>query len=292
MKPLDLSAPQAALDNARAIRKQMCGRSPWDQERREALERTLGLLRESWGPEHRAYVRSGPQVGRLTSDDPVRVLRRRMTAEAKRLRSMLNRTSGTPREPEYEPIDGRQMGAHIARSVQIIGQIAEEHRAVRRRLGRGGFRSRRGGGGTFWSLHELHEAAKSLRGDLTRERRRLKLAWERYERRAITDEARRLYKDVDERERLSRRLVAAREEADVVAAEIEESVRLRVADPPLREWSAGNVRAMLTDLLRSEGRLPTKTELNTNSALPYYTTVRRLLGPAPLTSLANSARTA
>ena len=238
-------------------------------------------------------MRSGPVVGRAFSDDPVRVLRREMVAEAKSLRAALSPASGTSRTPKYEPIDAQQMQGRLGRFKQMLVKIADEHDACRRLYRTGSWTTVKGGG-TFRSMRELNEAATALLDDLRAERRAVKLAWERYERHQPRFDPKRPHAHIDMRDELADLLAALRDEANVLAADLAASVGRREPLPgPARAepWTAEKIRRVLDYHRARDGRLPTKRDLNGDNSLPQYTTVRRMLGPRPLTRLADSLRT-
>jgi hypothetical protein len=219
-------------------------------------------------------------IGRRNSDDPARALRREMRAEANRLRSALNRTRGTPRQPMYEPITADQMRGHLGRADQVLMRIDAEHDSARRVLGTGTVTARKGGG-IYRSMRELNGEAERLLTDLRAERRRLKLAWERFERTVV-----RTRHDSETWDALMDDLAVLRRQADALTARLRHSVTQ--TEPHITAattWTPQTVRAVLTAYRDRHGRLPRKQELNSDPWLPYYTTVRRLLGPRPLSTL-------
>jgi hypothetical protein len=277
----NLTAPQAALDHARSVRERMRERSPDDAERRATLQAALGLLQDSWSDDHEAYVRRGPMIGRRNSDDPVRVLRRELTNEVKRLRSAVNRTSGTPREAA-PTVTAASMSSHIARSVQVVRAIATEHETVRRVLGSGEFVASRSGG-FYRSMHTLNSEAAALLDKLRAERHRINLAWQRYERRVGGS-----YAEQDAFDRLADRMLLHRDEMATLAAELVASTKQKkphAAAQRRTPWTFETINHAINGYRARHGRRPTKVEFNSDPTLPHYTQLRRVLGPNPLRTL-------
>jgi hypothetical protein len=283
-----LERPARALADARAARAAQRGVPAADPARREALQSALGSLRDAWGPEHRAYVRVGRQIGRVTSNDPVRVLRRDMLAERRRLLKALNPTSGSRAEP-LPPLDLKAMNGHFGRFEQVMREVAAEHALARDRYGGGGWTGFKGGGAA-WTMRELNAEAVALRAKLRKARWTVKVAWDRFE------PAEDPYGDV--RERVAERLGELREEADFLAAEVDASAKVRkpIRSPRRRRraapWTPGEIRYAVERWSEDHGRLPTAREFNDpTNGLPFYTTVRRMIGPSPLARLAAESST-
>jgi hypothetical protein len=288
----DLEAPLAALAAARATREQYGGRppsAPSDPERRVALRAALGLLRESWTAEHEHYVRSGRQVGRATSDDPVRVLRRDMRAEEARLRSALKRTSGTPRSAQA-PWTAPQMRGRLLRFDQRLRELEAQHENIKAGFRSGGVRlGKRGGQGFYPRVLELRQEAADLLPELRRERRDVRTAWDRFERWTPPLNPADSYAASDTYDHLSAWLADLRDRADDLREQVRLSAERREPDaaaPAYRpRWTVAKVYAALAAHREAHGRLPTAREFNSDAKLPRYTTVRRLLGPRPLSRL-------
>ena len=279
MRP-DLTATHAALANACGARAAYRRRPAHDPERRHAIQVALGALRDAWGAEHEDYMRRGRQLGRRVSDDPVRVAARDRRAELKRLRSMLDPTSGTPR-PEGQTWTAAQMEGKLHQSLGVMKGIAEDFGAARRVLGRGSAAARKGGG-VYTSMHELNAEARRLLDVLRAERRDLRTAWQRFGRTPVMG-----YQASDDFDELADRLSGLREYADLLTVELTAAARLRTPDarPARVTWTANAIREALSDYQHEHGRLPTKAELNADPGLPHYTICRRKLGRSPLSSL-------
>ncbi len=273
----NIEATTAALEQARAARARPAG----DRERSAALRAALGLLRESWTSEHERYCRSGRQIGRTYSDDPVRVASRERRAELARLRSTLSRTSGTPRA-ERSPEQGGplpawthvQMRGRLKRFAQVLAGTQREHDAVRRAIGRGD---------GYAGMATLRGEASRLLEDLRNERRKVQVRWTQYERREIAHDPRRPYRDDDQYDDLAHWLALLRQDADELTAALRKSA---TATRPLpvarRPWTAEAARKALRGFEAAHGRKPRKADCRPEHGLPHYTQLRRLLGPRPL----------
>jgi hypothetical protein len=278
----DLTGPQEALDHARGVRERFGGcRHPGDLERRAAVEEALRSLQESWTSEHTAYMRRGQQIGRRGSDDPVRVCRDEMRAEASRLRAMLTRTSGTPRQAPPR-VNAVAMGGHIARGVQVVRQIAARFEEDRSLHGRGSLTSTRSGG-MFRSMRELNASARELLDELREERARVNVAWRRYE----LSSPPMTYAEQDAYDALWDRLKLLREEASALTADLVAASKQGKPDSPPKNgpWTFEKINAVIRAYESQHGRRPTKAEFNSDPTLPFYTEVRRKLGPNPLRTL-------
>jgi hypothetical protein len=253
---------------------------PCDAERHAALTAALGALRDSWTVEHERYMRRGPQLGRTLPRDPVRVVGRERRAEMKRLRSMLDPRSGTPR-PAAATWTANQIDGRLARSVQVVDGLASDYAAARSMLGRGRPAARRSGG-VYSSTGDLNTEARRLLDLLAHERRDLRTAWERYARTPVTS-----YAERDRFDALALRLVRQRQAADLLAVELRAATRQRTPDAraPRATWTRAAIMEALDAYQHEHGRLPSKSDCNTDPALPAYTLLRRKLGPSPLSTV-------
>jgi hypothetical protein len=271
----DLTPIHAALEQAQSARA--LGRE--DPSRPAALRAALGSLETAWSADCKKYMRRGPLTGRRNSPDPVRVAARERRSQIKALGSALNPTSGTPRQPEYPPINARAMWGYVNHAKGELRRLAREHEAMRKVLA---------GSRQYWWMRKLNDEAAELLDQLQVERRRLKLAWERYERRELPphDTAER-YADTDAYDELADDLATVRADAGELADELRASIRQRKPDPtvPPRTWTETAVVGATADYHARHGRLPRKQDLNTDSDLPPYTTVYRLFGERPMEAL-------
>lgn len=275
----DLIHVEAAISSAEDAR----ALDAKDPRRHKALEDAKQRLTDVWTPDHTAYVKAGPQIGRVSSDDPVRVLAQARRNELKRLRAASNRTSGTPR-PRVRRPDRRSMQGTVGYMHQILNGIAGEHEAIKTVLGSGEVRARRGGAGRYRSMARLNEEAKQLLENLAESRADLNLKWQRYSTRPHV-------LSLDERDAIDamrHRVELLRENCDILAAELRASAKARVpiARPRRRDpWTLEEVVKQVVHFRRFEGRMPTAREMNEHPQLPCYTTVYRLLGERPSTKL-------
>lgn len=108
------------------------------------------------------------------------------------------------------------------------------------------------------------------------------LAWRRYERQPGST-----YRDQDDYDKLHAWLVRFREDADLVTADLVAAATQREPDPSSKpwRWTFERVNHAIQDYEARHGRRPTKAEFNTDPTLPFYTQVRRTLGPNPLRTL-------
>lgn len=279
----DLTATHAALADAQRVREQYRRMPACNPERREAIHAALDSLRDAWGAEHEAYMRAGSRSFRSISTDPVHIAQRERRAEMKRLRSMLNPTSGTPRE-EPEAVSAKAMQGVLSQYVQALRDIDTRHRALRASglLGRGTWVPK--GEGGFWTMQPLREEARELLDELRRRRARVNVQWDRYCRTRG-----RSYADQDAYDALEARLNEIRPEVKALTARLVATSQQRKPHMAPRipgsthdGWSESAIRAALHFFRAEHGRLPTKRELNSTPGLPHYTTCRRKLGPSPL----------
>jgi len=265
-----IEATTAALEQARAARALPAD----DRERPAALRSALGSLRESWTPDHERHCRSGRQIGRTYSDDPVRVLSRERRAELARLRSALSRTSGTPREDRLPPWTHAQMRGRLKRFAQVLAGTRDEHDAVRRALGRGD---------GYAGMSALRSEAARLLEDLRDERRKVQVRWIQYERREVVRDPHSPYRDADQYDDLAHWLALLRQDADDLTSVLRRSA---TANRPLpvarRRWTAETALGALRGFEAAHGRKPRKADCRPEHGLPHYTQLRRLLGPRPL----------
>ena len=272
-----IEATTVALAQARAAR----ALSPADRERPAALRSALGTLRDSWSLDHERHCRSGRQIGRTYSQDPVRLLSRERRAELARLRSALSRTSGTPREdraPEnggpLPPWTRKQIRGRLRRFAQVLAGTQREHAAARRVLGRGD---------GYAGMATLRAEAARLLDELRAERRSVQICWGQYERREVVRDPRSPDRDDDEYEDLAHWLALLRQDADELTAALRKSA---TATRPLpiarRRWTAETARGALGGFEAAHGRKPGKADCRPEHGLPHYTQLRRLLGPRPL----------
>jgi len=182
----DLSAAHAALHREREVRERYRGTFPDDPERRQAYEDVADKLSKAAQPLS-PYVRRGPQIGRAVSDDPVRVTRKNLHAASKRVRAVLNRTSGTP-TPKVPRPTSRAIWGHLSQLRQELYDIELEHEALKRARGSGGLISAPTGG---WlrSMSELNDEAAEILERLNRARQRLHTQLGRYRRRTPYSES-------------------------------------------------------------------------------------------------------
>lgn len=153
----DLSAAHAALHREREVRERYRGTFPDDPERRQAYEDVADKLSKAAQPLS-PYVRRGPQIGRAVSDDPVRVTRKNLHAASKRVRAVLNRTSGTP-TPKVPRPTSRAIWGHLSQLRQELYDIELEHEGAEKGAGlrRAHIRPDRG-------LAAIHERAERRGG--------------------------------------------------------------------------------------------------------------------------------
>ena len=274
-----IEATTAALEQARAAR----ALSPADRERPAALRSALGTLRDSWSPAHERHCRSGRQIGRTYSHDPVRVAARERRAELARLRSALTRTSGTPREDRAPENGGplpawthAQMRGRLKRFAQVLAAIQIEHDAVRCALGRGD---------GYAGMSTLRTEAARMLENLRDERREVQVRWMQYERREIVHDPKTPYADADQYKDLARWLALLRQAADELTASLHKSATTTRPLPVERKrepWTPPRARRALLGFEVAHGRKPRKADCRPEHGLPHYTQLRRLLGPRPL----------
>jgi len=279
--PLDLNTPRDALDASIAVRERYRRSPADDSELVEALTAALGRLRDAWTPEHERYCRSGRQLGRTCSDDPMRVLARERRAELARLRSALARTSGTPRDeraPEnggpLPPIGYQQIRGHIRRLLSVVKALEDQHTTLVRVLGRGD---------GYAGMSTLRAEAAVMLDDLREARQRVRVAWDRYERRTVVRDPRKPYADEDQYESMADLLALARLRADALTIKLRKSATTtRPLTVARRQWTEQTARGALHGFEVAHGRKPRKADCRPENGLPHYTQLRRLLGPSPL----------
>jgi hypothetical protein len=286
----NLTPATHALHASRATRERVRGLPAADPERVEALEAAKAQLEATWTLELQRYVRSGRQVGRANSDDPVRVLQRERRAELDRLRSMLAPTPGRPRDPAPQTNAYVVLG-HTGRMTQALEQIAKDHEAALRLYGGGRIVARRGGRGHYVSMAELNDAAGDLLGQVNGWRRELTTAYGRF----MPDGTG--YAADDERQRVDRAVATVRNSAALLAEQLRESAnrsqpltaaersRVRARAPKRQSWPRERVEAVLRSYHAHNGRLPSRSELDSNPTLPHYMTLTRLYGRRPIEQL-------
>jgi hypothetical protein len=285
----DLSTGQALLARERDLRERWRGSSPDDPERRQALTELDADLRDTIDS-LTAYVRRGPQIGRAISTDPVRVTQRDLRAARKRIRSALNRTSGTPTPPVKRPTTKAIWGS-VSRFKQELYEIDRDHEAMVRALGRGKLISAPKGG-YLRSVRDLNAEAEELLDRLRTARHRVLRQIGRYRRRRFYS-----YEQQDQAAKVEAELSDILRYADSLAADLRASVARRgpVSSRPERgagdlgrrqpPWDPIEAVEALDKFIEAHDRLPTARELGSRGELPHYTTLCRLFGRSPLTYL-------
>jgi hypothetical protein len=280
----DLGNPRDALAAAVETRARVRSLPPSDRARVEALRTALGLLRESWTSAHETYVRRGPQSAKRSyrADDPLRALARERRAEMKRLRSMLNPRTGTPRPaPIYSAAQMRSAAARAQRSLLgVRAEFEQEHAELRYGVytGRGDFRT----------MRPLNDRATELLGDLGHVRDVLTRSHGRYQR--GYDPAADLYGD--DWDEIEDRVGVLRAEADNLGADLRRAMHKRKPDerPQDPTWTPGRILGALDRFYRANGRLPTQRACNASADLPSWPLIVRRIGNPPMAEVRRRLR--
>jgi hypothetical protein len=256
---------------------------PSNPKRRPAYENARADLIAARAP-IASYCRRGRQIGRATSTDPVRAMNKELGKALSRVRAQLAEKS--PAAATRDRIGTHAIRGIMGRFQQALYAADEEHWTAQKLLGSGRLVATKGGG-RVRSMRELNEEAQRLLVELRRARRIFRTEYERFVRQE--EAAGTLNRDRQDRLRWAQeRAVELRESADRLSAELRESATRRTPVPrrfPRRPSTRTDILNVMSYFYGLHGRVPRVAELKSTPVLPHYTTLYRVFGQRPLTSI-------
>jgi hypothetical protein len=273
MKAADLATARGALKRSASVRSQLHGASPADRD--EQLRATLASLSDAMAPIN-AELRSGPLTGRSLRNPDARAMSEALQAERAKVRGMLRRASGGPKQ--RIPYRRDQFRA-------AIGDIVRRTNAAESELTHSLPQMRPG------SQEYRHEAERLLATvDRLQHRLSARRAQARYWSNAgawgrITKRDRALaataLETADRLRKLRQRANAAVAVPIALGIAAKRPQRPKAAPAKRRRWTENDAWAALVSFTRAEGRPPKASDFPGNADLPSYAKVHALFGGLP-----------